>query len=162
MGILVNGFRLCGPLEQSHEWPASRPMPAQLFDSRELPYRAGGIRQRVVQKLEKSFKHSDPIHQREIWEKSLEDVAEGYAVGPFYEEGEVECILGTPSWIAMPRFPVLQADKVRYCVLTWQNIWIKDRPEGPKLQNFTSATRTGRVLSSLPRNLTADVHCAIN
>ena len=31
----------------------------------------GGIRQRVVQKLEKSFKHSDPIHQREIWEKSL-------------------------------------------------------------------------------------------
>ena len=60
-------------------------MPAQLFDSRELPYRAGGIRQRVVQKLEKSFEHSDPIHQREIWEKSLEDVAEGHAVGPFYE-----------------------------------------------------------------------------
>ena len=88
-------------------------MPAQLFDSRELPYRAGGIRQRVVQKLVKSFEHSDPIHQRVIWEKSLEDVAEGYAVGPFYEEGEVECILGTPSWIAMPRFPVLQADKVR-------------------------------------------------
>ena len=25
----------------------------------------------------------------------------------------MECILGTPSWIAMPRFPVLQADKVR-------------------------------------------------
>ena len=88
-------------------------MPAQLFDSRELPYRAGGIRQRVVKKLEKSFEHSDPFYQRVIWEKSLEDVAEGYAVGPFYEEGEVECILGTPSWIAMPRFPVLQADKVR-------------------------------------------------
>ena len=65
------------------------------------------------QKLENSFEHSDSINQRVIWEKSLEDVAEGYAVGPFYEEGEVECILGTPSWIAMPRFPVLQADKVR-------------------------------------------------
>ena len=88
-------------------------MPAQLFDSRELPYRAGGIRQRVVQKLEKSSEHSDPIYQRVIWEKSLEDVAEGYAVGPFYEKDEVECVLGTPSWIAMPRFPVLQADKVR-------------------------------------------------
>ena len=25
----------------------------------------------------------------------------------------MECILGTPSWIAMPRFTVLQADKVR-------------------------------------------------
>ena len=111
---LVNGFRLCGPIEQSHEWPASRLMPAQLFDSGELPYRAGGIRQRVVQKLEKSFKHSDPVHQREIWEKSLEDVAErGMPSVPFKKRARCECILGTPSWIAMPRFPVLQADKVR-------------------------------------------------
>ena len=34
---------------------------------------------------------------------------------------------------------------------------IKDQPEGSRLQNLTLATRTGRVLSSLPRNLTADV-----
>ena len=40
--------------------------------------------------------------------------------------------------------------------------WIKDRPEGLKLQNLTLATRTGPVLSSLLKNLTADVQCAIN
>ena len=40
--------------------------------------------------------------------------------------------------------------------------WIKDRPEGLKLQNLTLSTRTGRVLRSLPRNLTADVQYAIN
>ena len=39
--------------------------------------------------------------------------------------------------------------------------WIKDRPEGTKLQNLPLATMTGPVLSSLLRNLTADVQYAI-
>ena len=39
--------------------------------------------------------------------------------------------------------------------------WIKDRPEGLKLQNITLATMTVLLLSSLPRNLTADVQYAI-
>ena len=40
--------------------------------------------------------------------------------------------------------------------------WIKDRPEGLKLQNLTLATKTGRSTGSLAENLTADVHYAIN
>ena len=40
--------------------------------------------------------------------------------------------------------------------------WIKDRPEGLKLQNLALATRTGRSTGSLPESLTADVHYAIN
>ena len=40
--------------------------------------------------------------------------------------------------------------------------WIKDRPEGLKLQNLALATRTGRSTGSLPENLTADVHYAFN
>ena len=40
--------------------------------------------------------------------------------------------------------------------------WIKDHPEGLKLQNLTLATRTGRSTSSLPENLTADVHYGKN
>ena len=40
--------------------------------------------------------------------------------------------------------------------------WIKDRPEGLKLQNLALATMTGPVLSSSPRNVTADVQCAKN
>ena len=40
--------------------------------------------------------------------------------------------------------------------------WIKDRPKGLKLQNLALATMTVPVLSSLPRNLTADVQYAIN
>ena len=40
--------------------------------------------------------------------------------------------------------------------------WIKDRPEGLKLQNLTLATRKGRSTSTVPENLTADVHYAIN
>ena len=40
--------------------------------------------------------------------------------------------------------------------------WIKDRPEGLKLQNLALATMTGPALSHLERKLTADVQYAIN
>ena len=40
--------------------------------------------------------------------------------------------------------------------------WIKDQPEGSRLQNLTLATKTGRSTGSLPTNLIADVHNAIN
>ena len=40
--------------------------------------------------------------------------------------------------------------------------WIKDLPEVLKLQNPTLAIRTGRSTGSLPQNLSADVHHAID
>ena len=40
--------------------------------------------------------------------------------------------------------------------------WIKDRPEGLKLQNLALATMTGPAMSSLPKKMTADVQYAIN
>ena len=40
--------------------------------------------------------------------------------------------------------------------------WIKDRLEGLKLQNLTLAIRTGQSTGSLPENLTAEVHYAID
>ena len=40
--------------------------------------------------------------------------------------------------------------------------WINDRPEGLKLQNLALATMTGPVMSSSPKNLTADVQHAMN
>ena len=40
--------------------------------------------------------------------------------------------------------------------------WIKDRPEGLTLQNLALATMTGPAVSSLPKNMTADVQYATN
>ena len=40
--------------------------------------------------------------------------------------------------------------------------WIKDPPEGMKLQNLALATMAGPVCSSSPRNLTADVQYNLN
>ena len=40
--------------------------------------------------------------------------------------------------------------------------WIKDQPEGLKLQNLALATMAGPVCSSSPRNLTADVQYNLN
>ena len=35
--------------------------------------------------------------------------------------------------------------------------WIKDRPEGLKIENLALATKTGSAMSSFPKNMTADV-----
>ena len=40
--------------------------------------------------------------------------------------------------------------------------WIKDRPEGLKLQNLAMATLTGPPMSSQRKNITADVQYAVN
>ena len=40
--------------------------------------------------------------------------------------------------------------------------WIKDRPEGVKLQNLALATMAGPSMSSFPKNMSADVQYAIN
>ena len=40
--------------------------------------------------------------------------------------------------------------------------WIKDRPEGLKLQNVAFSTMTGPAARSQPQNMTADVQYAIN
>ena len=40
--------------------------------------------------------------------------------------------------------------------------WIKDGPEGLKLQNLALATMTGPAMSSLPKHMKADVQYAIN
>ena len=40
--------------------------------------------------------------------------------------------------------------------------WIKDRPEGLKIQNLALATMTGPAVRSQPKNITADVQHAVN
>ena len=40
--------------------------------------------------------------------------------------------------------------------------WIKDRPEGVKIQNLALATMTGPAMSSLPKNITAHVQHTVN
>ncbi|CAE7920767.1 unnamed protein product, partial [Symbiodinium necroappetens] len=50
---------------------------------------------------------------RWVWEATLEDVAEGAAVGPFFEESEVSEFVGDDHWIPTQRFEVVQKNKVR-------------------------------------------------
>ncbi|CAE7846640.1 unnamed protein product, partial [Symbiodinium sp. KB8] len=48
-----------------------------------------------------------------VWEATLEDVAEGAAIGPFFEESEVSEFVGDDRWIPTQRFEVVQKNKVR-------------------------------------------------
>ena len=91
-------------------------------------------------------------------------------------EWEVRTVLG--DCISRARVIPVQAPQYRQCALISDFLdlarlstqeeaalatnWIKDRPEGLKLQNLALATVTGPVLSSLLRNLTADIQYTIN
>ena len=55
----------------------------------------------------------DTEQLQEVWKASLLDVSKGFATGPWYEEDEISQALGTPHWVAMPRFPLQQGEKVR-------------------------------------------------
>ena len=52
-------------------------------------------------------------HSPKVWGATLEDVAEGAAVGPFFEESEVSEFVGDDHWIPTQRFEVVQKNKVR-------------------------------------------------
>ena len=73
----------------------------------------GGARQRVISKLEKGYGSIEPAIDATLWEKTIEDVTSGYALGPFLSQSAVSNLLGREDWVCMPRFPVRQSGKIR-------------------------------------------------
>ena len=75
-----------------------------------LRSRAWEFRSKVLKAIQRA-----PLteHSPKVWEATLEDVAEGAAIGPFFEESEVSEFVGDDHWIPTQRFEVVQKNKVR-------------------------------------------------
>ena len=54
-------------------------------------------------------------HSPKVWEATLEDVEEGSAVGPFFDEAEVSQFVGDDHWIPTQRFEVVRGQ----CDVEW-------------------------------------------
>ena len=94
------------------------------------------MRKAVSNNVKKSFNQP---HARDCWSASLQDVALGFASGPYYHQDEVSAIPDDKHWIAMPRFPVLQNGKVRP---------VDDgRPSGSNANSFSALTEKLQVTS---------------
>ena len=113
MTDMVQGFPLLGLIHRGFEWNHLDPEPVSHHPVEELAFRAWAIRQRVNEKLLKSFSRTSERLKDELWQKSMDDVQLGTSLGPFDTEDEITNLLGTSGWTAMPRFPVEQAGKVR-------------------------------------------------
>ena len=111
---LLHGFHLQGPIERCYIWPEVDESIKPAKSHEELKRTAWEVRKAVSNKVKKSFIQP---HAGDCWSASLQDVALGFASGPYYHHDEVSAILDDKHWIAMPRFPVLQNGKVRPVVL---------------------------------------------
>ena len=61
----------------------------------------------------RNYRQNNREPSKAIWSQSIIHVEKGFCRGPFHHENEVSEVVGSRHWIAMPRFPVQQATKVR-------------------------------------------------
>ena len=74
---------IVGDIASSHRWVADRKPHADHLSVDSLRSRAWEFRSKVLRAIKRA-----PVteHSPKVWEATLEDVAEGAAVGPFFEE----------------------------------------------------------------------------
>ena len=99
-----------GLINKSNVWlpyPKAQPPTIPIED---LPHRAWEFRSKVIQGV---ITRGLDEHAAKVWEDTLKDVSAGFTVGPFFALDKVSEFVGTENWIATPRFPVVQKNKVR-------------------------------------------------
>ena len=107
---IMAGTPIVGDIASSHRWAADRKPHAEHFSVDSLHSRAWEFRSKVLSAIRRA-----PVteHSPKVWEATLEDVEEGAAIGPFFEEPEVSEFVGDDHWIPTQRFEVVQKNKVR-------------------------------------------------
>ena len=107
---IMAGMPIVGDIASSHRWAADRKPHADHLSVDSLRSRAWEFPSKVLRAIKRA-----PVteHSPKVWEATLEDVAEGAAVGPFFEESEVSEFVADDHWIPTQRFEVVQKNKVR-------------------------------------------------
>ncbi|CAE7857329.1 unnamed protein product, partial [Symbiodinium necroappetens] len=107
---ILAGMPIVGDIASSHRWAADRKPHAEHLSVGSLRSRAWEFRSKVLSAIKRA-----PVTEPspKVWESTLEDVEEGAAIGPFFEESEVSELVGDDHWIPTQRFEVVQKNKVR-------------------------------------------------
>ena len=109
--LLVQGFPIVGPISRSQRWPDyTKPQQSVSIDT--LEKRAWEMRRKIINRVQ-GIPVSDNLVK--IWEATIEDVDDGFCLGPFQDEAEVSNFLQCDDWIPTQRFEVVQKNKVRGC-----------------------------------------------
>ena len=105
----LQGFMIVGPIQRSARWG---PMTQQdeVLSEDALRSRAWEFSNKVIKNINRC---EVTENTEKIWESTMEDVAEGTTVGPFFFKDDVDKFLHTEEWIPTQRFEVVQKNKVR-------------------------------------------------
>ena len=105
---MLTGLPIVGSITPSNRWgPFDKEQ--TVLQLHELEKRAWDFSARVVANVRKC---EVTENTQKVWDATMEDVAEGVTLGPFFSKEEVSKIVGTP-WIPTQRFEVVQKNKVR-------------------------------------------------
>ena len=105
---LLMGMPIVGDIDRSHRWePFDKGQ--ETLDVHDLQKRAWEFSAKVIRNLAKC---EVTENTQKVWDATMEDVAEGVTLGPFFTKEEVTQIVGSP-WIPTQRFEVVQKNKVR-------------------------------------------------
>ena len=107
---MFHGFPVAGSVHRSNVWSLVENASPPILTEEELAQRAWEAQRRIREKVARQKGGS---HATELWNDAIAEVTRRHAVGPFWDPSEVSSELGTAQWIPMPRFPVVQTDKVR-------------------------------------------------
>ena len=102
------GFELVGPGTVSGAFPKGYKPPEQSVD--QLKSQCTWRKKAAIAKCGPT-KNSEA--DQELWDLTMEEVAQGWVSGPFWSESEVTAALETDQWLCTRRFPVIQGPKVR-------------------------------------------------
>jgi len=106
---LLQGFTIVGPIQRSARWGPMAPQDEVLAEDA-LRSRAWEFSDKVIKNINRC---EVTENTEKIWESTMEDVAEGTTVGPFFFKKDVDKFLHTEEWIPTQRFEVVQKNKVR-------------------------------------------------
>ena len=118
LGRLRSGFPIVGRIEESQRWPTfTKPQDPVLIQ--EALRRVWEFKKKIFQRCA-----AVPVNDnlRAIWQSTIEDVEEGYSVGPLANEAEVSAFIDSEEWIPTQRFEVVQKNKVRGCNSATSNL----------------------------------------
>ena len=98
---IMSGMLIVSEIASSHRWASDRKPHADHLSVNGLRSRAWEFRSKVLRAV-----RAAPVteHSPKVWEATLEDVEEGSAVRPFFDEAEVSQFVGDDHWIPTQRF----------------------------------------------------------
>ena len=107
---LMEGLPIVGLISASNRWPSHPHQPRCSMQS--FQTRAWATRTRLERRMKTRGTNKN---SKVMWDNTLQDVEDGFTLGPFFDPKEIDKLVGSATWVPTERIDVEQKNKVREC-----------------------------------------------